>query len=98
MFTYVCYAFDFIETKILGGPDLHEFAKADIKLLNPSLRVHYCNIQTSFSHGFLMTIMCRYCLGYGVAVGSSSDRTLGTTEQEEQIHNCLFGSLFLINI
>lgn len=33
-----------------------------------------------------------------MAVGASSDRTLGAAEQEEQIHYCLFGSLFLINI
>lgn len=42
--------------------------------------------------------MCTCRLGYGVAVGASSDRTLGAAEQEEQIHHRLFGSLFSINV
>jgi len=39
--------------------------------------------------------VCLLFIGYGVAVGSSSNRTLGTTKQEEQIHYGIFRSLLL---
>lgn len=46
----------------------------------------------------LITIACLLFIGYGVAVGTSSNRTLGTTEQEKQIHYRIFRSLLLKKI